>query len=82
MSGVLDVSDGTSFLQALWEHLSFIIIPALRHSQKWGELSQQHVNQFLHSLENYVEFLKSKLLVMCTMCAYVPICTCRCTEKY
>lgn len=71
MSGVLDVSDGTSFLQALWEHLSLIIIPALRHCQKWGTLSQQHINQFLHSLENYVEFLKSKLLVMCAMCAYV-----------
>lgn len=64
VSGVIDVSDGTSFLQAVWEHLSLILIPALKQSQKWGQVPQQRVNQFFHSLENYVEFLKSMLLVI------------------
>lgn len=63
VSGVIDVSGGTSFLQAMWEHLSLILIPALRQSQKWGPVPQQRVNQFFHSLENYVEFLKSMLLI-------------------
>jgi dynein heavy chain len=59
VSGVIDTRDGTSFLQAVWEHLSLILIPALRQSQKWGPVSQQRVNQFLCSLDNYVDFLKS-----------------------
>lgn len=65
VSGVIDVSDGTSFLQAVWEHLSLILIPALKQSQKWGPVPQQRVNQFFHLLENYVEFLKSMLLFIC-----------------
>ena len=67
VSGVIDVSGGTSFLQAVWEHLSLILIPALRQSQKWGPVPQQRVNQFFHSLENYVEFLKSMSLISCTL---------------
>ena len=67
MSGVLDVSDGTSFLQAIWEHLSLILIPAMKHSQKWGPVSQQRVNQFFYSLENYVEFLKSEYIYIMYM---------------
>ena len=58
---MVDTSDGTSFLQAMWEHFSLILIPALRQSQKWGPVSQQRVNQFVCSLENYVEFLKSTI---------------------
>lgn len=59
VSGVIDTSHGKSFLQAVWEHLGLILIPALKQSQKWGPVPKQRVNQFLFSMENYVEFLKS-----------------------
>ena len=59
VSGVIDTSRGRSFLQAVWEHLGLVLIPALKQSQKWGPVPQQRVNQFLCSMENYVQFLKS-----------------------
>jgi dynein heavy chain len=60
VSGVIDTSDGTSFLHAVRHHLNLVLIPALRQSQKWGPVPQQTVNQFFCSLENYVDFLKKK----------------------
>ena len=75
VSGVIDTRDGTSFLQAVWEHLSLILIPALKQSQKWGPVSQQRVNQFLCSLDNYVDFLKSMLPKYHNMCALRALCT-------
>ena len=80
---MIDTRDGTSFLQAVWEHLSLILIPALRQSQKWGPVSQQRVNQFLCSLDNYVDFLKSMLSEHhSTLCAYTEDSIHRCPEEH
>lgn len=59
-SGVLDTTGGRTILQAIEEHLSRVILPALAQGQKWGSVLSEQVEKFTASINQYTLFLRSK----------------------
>ena len=80
VSGMIDTSGDTTLLKAVWQHLSLILIPALKQYQQWGPVSQQQVHQFFCSLESYVDFLKSESIY--PLVSHSQSFTARCTKQH
>ena len=68
--GVLDASGGRTVLQVVEQYLRLVMVPALTCGQKWGPLSQEHVNEFMLLLQSFTNFLSSELRLtqVATMC--------------
>ena len=57
--GTLDVTKGQGVLQVIEEYLNLVMLPALTSFDKWGQLSQQQVAQFMAMLQSFNLFLSS-----------------------
>ena len=57
--GTLDATKGQGVLQVIEEYLNLVMLPALTSYDKWGQLSQQQVAQFMAMLRSFNLFLSS-----------------------
>lgn len=57
----MDASGGRSVLQVVQEYLNLVVLPALNSGQKWGNLSQQQVAEFMSMWKSFNLFLTSKI---------------------
>ena len=57
--GQLDATGGKTLLQVVQEYLQLVMLPALQQGQKWGNLQQKEVDNFMSTFNTYINFLQS-----------------------
>lgn len=57
--GQFDATGGLTLLQVVREYMQLVMLPALKTGQKWGNLQQKQVDDFMSTFNTYITFLQS-----------------------